>query len=82
MAEILKLVLPADTYPNEEVRAKPLEPGDSFMVPHTTTEFKVGENYRGFNNLVIVAVHYRPQKWWQIWKKKELLCYEVRCIGR
>lgn len=80
MSEILKLVLPAASYPNDSIKAKPIEYGDTFIVPHTETRFKIGERYRGFNNLVISKVYYKPKKWWQFWKRREPLCYQIRCV--
>ena len=60
-------------------RVRKLQSGDSFIVSHKDKTYHVGERYDGYNNLYIQKVWYSPRKWWQFWKKRNILGYTVAC---
>ncbi len=70
-----KIVIKADDYPESADRVMPLGKGDSIFI--TSSEpVHVGDTYKNYNAL-ISEIFYTPKKWWQFWKKKEQLGYQV-----
>lgn len=41
---------------------------------------KVGERWEKCSALLCRKIFYEPRKWWQFWKKKEPLMYELECV--
>lgn len=70
-----KIVIKADDYPDSTARAIPLSKGDSIFV--TSPEpVHIGSPYKNYS-ATISQVFYKPKKWWQFWKRKEQLGYQI-----
>lgn len=67
--------------PNHAARCARLHTGDKFTVLYQQGEnFKLGQKYQGFDNLIVERVIYAPKKWWQFWKRRKVIGYTVLCI--
>jgi hypothetical protein len=78
MNEIYKVVIKAEDYPNC-ARAVKLEKGDSFILAGSRN-VKVGDKYENYP-AIISHIYYKPKKWWQFWKKKEMLGCQILWLG-
>lgn len=74
----MKIVI--EKYPNDLLRGVRLSKGDSIVVLHTDKNWAVGEQYDGFENLIVTKILHEPKKWWQFWKRKRTIGYEVTYI--
>lgn len=77
MNEIYKVVTKAEDYPNG-VRVYALKKGDRiyFVGNH---DVKVGDKYKD-HPAIVSRIVYKPKKWWQFWKKKEMVGYQVMWV--
>lgn len=78
MNEICKFVTKIEDYSNG-VRAYPVKKGD-FIYFVGNHDVKVGDKYKDCP-AVVSRIDYKPKKWWQFWKKKEMIGYQVMWIG-
>ena len=78
MKEIYKVVLKAEDYPNS-VRAVKLDRGDGFYLVGSRN-VKVGDKYEDYP-AIVSRIDYKPKKWWQFWKKKEMLGCQILWLG-
>ena len=78
MKEIYKVVLKAEDYPNS-VRAVKLDRGDGFYLVGSRN-VKVGDKYEDYP-AIVSHIDYKPKKWWQFWKKKEMLGCQILWLG-
>ena len=78
--EIYKVVCKADDYPNQPPRVYRLQKGDSFVLSHVEERYKVGMHFQNHPNLIVTRIYYTPKKWWQFWKRRKVLGYEIECI--
>lgn len=60
---------------NIRVRAVPLESGDVIFI-FSREPVKIGEQYQDYQAFVSRII-YEPKKWWQFWKRKIQIGYEV-----
>lgn len=59
------------------VSARELKDGDSFIISYIDKTYQVGERYEGHDNLRVQKVWYSPRRWWQFWRKRDILGYTV-----
>lgn len=78
MNEIYKVVTKAEDYPNY-VRVVPLKKGNTFYLVGSR-DVKVGDKYESYP-AIISRIYYKPKKWWQFWKKKEMIGCQILWIG-
>lgn len=78
MNEIYKVVAKAEDHPNI-ARAVKLQKGDSFYLSGSLN-VKVGDKYETYP-AVVSHVYYKPKKWWQFWKKKEMIGCQILWLG-
>jgi hypothetical protein len=78
MDKIYKVITKAEDYPNG-VRVCALKKGDCiyFVGNH---DVKIGEKYKD-HPAIVSRIDYKPKKWWQFWKKKEMIGYQVMWVG-
>lgn len=78
MNKIYKDITEAEGYPNG-TRVCALHKGDCiyFVGNH---DVKVGDKYEDYP-AIVSRIDYKPKKWWQFWKKKEMVGYQVMWIG-
>lgn len=78
MDKIYKVIAKAEDYPNG-ARVCALHKGDCiyFVGNH---DVKVGDKYKDYP-AIVSRIDYKPKKWWQFWKKKEMIGYQVMWIG-
>ena len=78
MNTIYKVVTKVEDYPNG-VRVYALKQGDCiyFVGNH---DVKIGEKYKD-HPAIVSRIDYKPKKWWQFWKKKEMIGYQVMWVG-
>ena len=70
-----------DYCPNNTLRYVKLCAGDTFTISNRQGEnFKPGQKYLGFDNLMVYRIIYAPKKWWQFWKRRKVIGYIVMCI--
>ena len=81
MSEIKKVVIKKEDYPNNIVRAVKLEPGDEFYVSYKGIKYKIGQIHLEFPANIIKII-YKPKPWYLFWKKKEILGYFLKWIGK
>ena len=75
MEIIYKATTKANEYPNNKVHVQPLKSGDViFIFSHESV--KIGDRYKNYTAF-ISRIIYEPKKWWQFWKRKKQLGYEV-----
>ena len=80
-AKSIDFLINVNGNPNKMLKHRKLVKGDEFSISHKQGEsFKVGEKYKGFDNLMVMEVVYAPKKWWRFWKKRKVIGYVVRCI--
>lgn len=63
--------------PNGYNRCFKIKSGDEIYIKNNGNHPKLGDKYKNYD-AVITRLDYKPKKWWQFWKKKELLGYVVR----
>lgn len=56
-------------------RLHKLESGDSFIVK-SEEPVKLGGLYRHYG-AIVSQIFYEPKKWWQFWKKKKQIGFQV-----
>ena len=81
--EFRKMVCEADAYPNY-VHAVPLQQGDTVLMRATPNDpmYQVGDLYQMSGcRFEVERIYYEPRHWWQFWKKKRPLGYELRYQG-
>lgn len=78
MNTIYKVETKAGDNPNS-IRVHALKTGDCiyFVGNHNV---KVGDKYKD-HPAIVSRIDYKPKKWWQFWKKKEMMGYQVSWIG-
>ena len=78
MDKIYKVITKAEDYPNG-ARVYALHKDDCiyFVGNHNV---KVGDKYKD-HPAIVSRIDYKPKKWWQFWKKKEMVGYQVMWIG-
>ena len=78
MNKIYKVVTKTEDYSND-IRVHALEKGDCiyFVGSHNV---KVGDKYKD-HPAIVSRIYYKSKKWWQFWKKKEMVGYQVMWIG-
>ena len=71
---IYKLEIKAEDYPNG-IKTTTLRKGDCiyFVGNHNV---KVGEKYKD-HPAIVSCIDYKPKKWFEFWKKKEMTGYQV-----
>lgn len=81
-ATCLDFFIGADGYcPNQALRYVKLRAGDKFTVLYRQDDnYKPGQKYQGFDNLIVERLIYSPKKWWQFWKRRKVIGYTVMCI--
>ena len=70
-----KIFIKANDYPDSEVRAVPLEKGDTIFIT-SSENIHIGDQYKNYN-ATISYILYATKKWWKIWEKKKSLGYQV-----
>lgn len=77
MSEIYKVVIKPEEYPNG-VMVYALKKGDCiyFVGNH---DVKIGEKYKD-HPAIVSQIVYKPKKWWQFLKKKEMIGYQVMWV--
>ena len=78
MNEICKFVTKIEGYSNG-VRAYRVKKGDCIYFVGNY-DVKVGDKYKDYP-AVVSHIDYKSKKWWQFWKKKEMIGYQVMWIG-
>lgn len=78
MNTIYKMEIKAGDYPNG-ARVCALKMGDCiyFVGNH---DVRLGEKYKD-HPAIVSRIDYKPKKWWQFWKKKEMIGYQVMWVG-
>ncbi len=51
-------------------------PGVTYQVKNK----KILKELLDTGNFLWIKTHYEVHKWWQIWKRKKVLSYEVMCL--
>lgn len=74
MNSIYKVVIKAEDYPNG-ARLYALKQGDCIYFKGNH-DVKVGDKYKD-HPAIVSRIDYKPKKWWQFWKKKEMIGYQV-----
>lgn len=78
MNNIYKIVTKAEDYPNY-ARVAQLQKGDGFyLVGNRNVE--VGKKYEDYP-AIVSRIDYKPKKWWQFWKKKEMIGCQILWVG-
>ena len=78
MGDIYKVATKAEDYPNY-ARVVPLAKGDGFYLVGSR-DVKVGDKYENYP-AIVSRIDYKPKKWWQFWKKKEMIGCQVFWLG-
>ena len=75
METMYESVTKVNEYPNNKVRVQPLQSG--YVIYISSQEpVKIGEQYKDYPAF-ISRIIYEPKKWWQFWKRKKQIGYEV-----
>ena len=78
MDKIYKDITEAEGYPNG-TRVCALHKGDCIYIVGNH-DVKVGKKYKD-QPAIVSRIDYKPKKWWQFWKKKEMIGYQIIWIG-
>lgn len=78
MSAIYKMVITAEDYP-DGTRVYALQKGDCIFFKGNH-DVKIGDQYKD-HPTIVSRIDYKPKKWWQFWKKKEMIGYQVMWIG-
>lgn len=78
MCEMWKMILKAEDYP-DNVRVVPLAKGDTFYLTGSR-DVKVGDKYEDYP-AIISHIDYKRKRWWQFWKKREMLGCLILWLG-
>lgn len=78
MNTICKVVTKPEDYPNG-VMVYALKKGDRIYFKGNC-DVKIGEKYKD-HPAIVSRIDYKPKKWWQFWKKAEIIGYQVTWIG-
>ena len=62
------------------VRAIKLHSGDVIYIGNTNEKIKVGKPYKNYP-AIVSYINYKPKKWYEFWKRKEILGFYVTWIG-
>jgi hypothetical protein len=76
--EICKVVTKAEDY-HIYARVVPLKKGDGFYLVGSR-DVKVGDKYENYP-AIVSRIDYKPKKWWQFWKKKEMIGCQILWLG-
>ena len=80
-AKSIDFLINVDGNPNKMLKHRKLAKGDQFYISRRQGEnFKIGEKYKGFVNLMVIEIIYAPKKRWRFWEKRKVIGYVVRCI--
>ena len=72
------MVSKAEDYPNG-TRVYALKKGDCIFFKGNH-DVKIGDKYKD-HPAIVSRIDYKPKKWWQFWKKKEMIGYQVMWVG-
>lgn len=78
MNEFYKVVNKAEDYPNC-ARVVKLQKGDGFYLGGSRN-VKVGDKYEDYP-AIVSRIDYKHKKWWQFWKKKEMIGCQILWLG-
>ena len=78
MSGFYKVVTRAEDYPSH-ARVAPLKKGDGFYLVGSR-DVKAGDQYENYP-AIVSRVDYKPKKWWQFWKKKEMIGCQILWLG-
>lgn len=78
MNEIYNFVTKTEDYLNG-VRAYAVKKGDCIYIVGNHN-VKVGDKYEDYP-AIVSRIDYKPKKWWQFWKKKEMVGYQIIWVG-
>jgi hypothetical protein len=78
MGDIYKVETKAEDYPNY-ARVVPLAKGDGFYLVGSC-DVKVGDKYEN-HPAIVSRIDYKPKKWWQFWKTKEMIGCQILWLG-
>ena len=65
----------AESTPSGYTKLRRLQKGDSFVIK-SSDPVKIGESYEN-PYAIITRIYYEPRKWWQFWKKKRQIGFQV-----
>lgn len=74
-----KITTKPEDYPNGPCRIIPFEDGDSIFVPFKGIGYKLGDRYLecGMTPCYVSKIYYDKHYWWQFWKKKKIIGYNI-----
>ena len=75
---IYKVVTKPEDYPNG-ARVFALKKGDCIWFKGNH-DVKIGDKYKD-HPAIVSQIDYKPKKWWQFWKKREMIGYQVMWVG-
>lgn len=78
MNEIYNFETKKEDYSNG-VRAYRVKKGDCIYIVGNHN-VKVGDKYKDCP-AIVSRIDYKPKKWWQFWKKKEMVGYQIIWVG-
>lgn len=71
----------AEEYPNSRAEIRPLAVGEKFTIPIQQDKvYKVGNYFQDNDRFMVTKVFHKPKKWWQFWKHRQIVGYEVTCV--
>ena len=62
------------------VRAIKLHSGDVIYIGSPDEKVKVGKQYKDYP-AIVSYINYKSKKWYEFWKRKEILGFYVQWIG-
>lgn len=76
---IIKMYSTASNFP--QTRLRQMSYGDIiYYRPYDSIKYKykVGQYFHAFyHEWLIIKIYYKPRKWWQFWKKREIIGLEL-----
>lgn len=75
---VYRVEMSANDYPNCTARVYKLTSGDVLFIPDTNP-VKLGDKYKNYP-ATISQIVFEPKKWWQFWKHKRQIGYQVRWL--
>lgn len=79
MNDAYNVVTKVKYYHDGVVRAVKLNKGDVFYLVGSRN-VKVGDKYEDYP-AIVSRIDYKPKKWWQFWKKKEMIGCRILWLG-
>ena len=71
----------AEEWPNDKAEIRSLAVGESFTIPIQQNKvYKVGDYFQDDDRFMVTEVFHVPKKWWQFWKRRQIVGYEVTCV--